>query len=75
MELSQIRYFLTLCRELNFTKAAALCHVSQPFLQANAPAAIAPLVYVRWIAHDPSFQFFRYVFRAAASSRGPPALS
>ncbi|MDX2221468.1 MAG: LysR family transcriptional regulator [Rhodospirillaceae bacterium] len=32
MELSQIRYFLTLCRELNFTRAAELCHVSQPAL-------------------------------------------
>jgi hypothetical protein len=52
-----------------------LCHVCQPFLQADAPAAIAPLVYVQWIAPDPSFEFFRDVFRAAASSRGPPALS
>ena len=32
MELNQIRYFLTLCRELNFTRAAELCHVSQPAL-------------------------------------------
>lgn len=32
MELSQIRYFLTLCRELNFTRAAEQCHVSQPAL-------------------------------------------
>lgn len=32
MELAQIRYFLTLCRELNFTRAAELCHVSQPAL-------------------------------------------
>lgn len=32
MELHQIRYFLTLCRELNFTRAAELCHVSQPAL-------------------------------------------
>lgn len=32
MELHQVRYFLTLCRELNFTRAAALCHVSQPAL-------------------------------------------
>jgi DNA-binding transcriptional LysR family regulator len=32
VELNQIRYFLTLCRELNFTKAAAQCHVSQPAL-------------------------------------------
>ncbi len=32
MELNQIRYFLTLCRELNFTRAAEQCHVSQPAL-------------------------------------------
>ena len=32
MELNQVRYFLTLCRELNFTRAAELCHVSQPAL-------------------------------------------
>ena len=32
MEISQVRYFLTLCRELNFTRAAELCHVSQPAL-------------------------------------------
>ncbi|MBY0510950.1 MAG: LysR family transcriptional regulator [Rhodospirillaceae bacterium] len=32
MELNQIRYFLTLSRELNFTRAAELCHVSQPAL-------------------------------------------
>jgi LysR family transcriptional regulator, hydrogen peroxide-inducible genes activator len=32
VELNQVRYFLTLCRELNFTRAAELCHVSQPAL-------------------------------------------
>ena len=32
MELHQIKYFLTLCRELNFTRAAEACHVSQPAL-------------------------------------------
>jgi DNA-binding transcriptional LysR family regulator len=32
MELHQIKYFLTLCRELNFTRAAEVCHVSQPAL-------------------------------------------
>lgn len=32
MELHQIRYFLALCRELNFTKAAKSCNVSQPAL-------------------------------------------
>jgi LysR family transcriptional regulator, hydrogen peroxide-inducible genes activator len=32
MELHEIRYFLALCKTLNFTKAAELCHVSQPAL-------------------------------------------
>jgi DNA-binding transcriptional LysR family regulator len=32
VELHQVRYFLTLCRELNFTRAAEACHVSQPAL-------------------------------------------
>jgi LysR family hydrogen peroxide-inducible transcriptional activator len=32
VEIAQVRYFLTLCRELNFTRAAELCHVSQPAL-------------------------------------------
>jgi LysR family hydrogen peroxide-inducible transcriptional activator len=32
MELHQVRYFLTLSRTLNFTRAAELCHVSQPTL-------------------------------------------
>jgi LysR family transcriptional regulator, hydrogen peroxide-inducible genes activator len=32
MELHQIRYFLALSRELNFTKAAQTCNVSQPAL-------------------------------------------
>jgi DNA-binding transcriptional LysR family regulator len=30
MELSQVRYFVTLCRTLNFTRAAAQCNVTQP---------------------------------------------
>jgi DNA-binding transcriptional LysR family regulator len=30
MELSQVRYFITLCRTLNFTRAAEQCHVTQP---------------------------------------------
>ena len=32
MDLKQIRYFLTLARTLNFTRAAQLCQVSQPTL-------------------------------------------
>jgi DNA-binding transcriptional LysR family regulator len=32
MELHQIRYFLSLCDELNFTRAAQRCKISQPSL-------------------------------------------
>lgn len=32
MEMQQIRYFLKTCETLNFTQAAALCHVTQPAL-------------------------------------------
>jgi DNA-binding transcriptional LysR family regulator len=32
MELHQVRYFLTVCQTLNFTRASELCHVSQPAL-------------------------------------------
>jgi DNA-binding transcriptional LysR family regulator len=32
MEMHQIRYFLALCQELNFTRAARRCDVSQPSL-------------------------------------------
>jgi DNA-binding transcriptional LysR family regulator len=32
MNLPQLRYFVALCEEQNFTRAARLCHVSQPSL-------------------------------------------
>ena len=32
MEMHQVRYFLTLCEELNFTRAAEKCNVAQPAL-------------------------------------------
>jgi len=32
MEIHQVRYFLAVCEELNFTRAAAKCHVAQPSL-------------------------------------------
>ena len=32
MEIHQIRYFLAVCQELNFTRAAEACHVAQPSL-------------------------------------------
>jgi len=30
MEMGQVRYFLALCKERNFTRAARLCGVAQP---------------------------------------------
>jgi hypothetical protein len=30
MEMQQVRYFLAVAKELNFTKAAKICNVSQP---------------------------------------------
>ncbi|SBV97129.1 Transcriptional regulator, LysR family [uncultured Alphaproteobacteria bacterium] len=32
MEMHQVRYFVALCETLNFTRAAAACHVAQPSL-------------------------------------------
>jgi LysR family transcriptional regulator, hydrogen peroxide-inducible genes activator len=32
MELHQARYFLAVCNDLNFTRAAKRCNVSQPSL-------------------------------------------
>lgn len=32
MEMHQVRYFLAVCEELNFTRAAEKCHVAQPSL-------------------------------------------
>lgn len=32
MEIRQIRYFLAVCEQLNFTQAARQCHVTQPSL-------------------------------------------
>ena len=34
MQMHQIRYFLAICAELNFTRAARRCGVSQPSLTA-----------------------------------------
>ena len=38
MELAQIRYFVTLCSERNFTRAARRCGVSQPSLSNGIKA-------------------------------------
>ena len=49
MELQQIRYFVTLCQTLNFTRAAELCNVTQPSLTRAIQALEAefggPLVH------------------------------
>lgn len=39
MTLDQVHYFLALCRELNFTRAARLCGISQPSM-TNAIGAL-----------------------------------
>lgn len=39
MEIRQVQYFLTLCQEGNFTRAAKLCRVSQPSI-TNAIKAL-----------------------------------
>jgi DNA-binding transcriptional LysR family regulator len=39
MQMHQVRYFLALCRELNFTRAAKSCGVAQPSL-TNALKAL-----------------------------------
>jgi len=39
MEINQVRYFLALCDELNFTRAARRCGVAQPSL-TNAIKAL-----------------------------------
>jgi LysR family transcriptional regulator, hydrogen peroxide-inducible genes activator len=49
MEMNQVRYFLALCDELNFTRAAKRCGVAQPSL-TNAIKALeaelrGPLFY------------------------------
>ena len=47
MEMHQVRYFLALCEELNFTRAAERCHVAQPSLTRaiKQARAIALLPY------------------------------
>jgi len=34
MEMHQVKYFLAICKELNFTRAAKRCKVAQPSLSA-----------------------------------------
>jgi DNA-binding transcriptional LysR family regulator len=49
MELTQVRYFLALCRTKNFTRAAEECHVTQPAfsraIQRLEEEFAAPLIY------------------------------
>jgi DNA-binding transcriptional LysR family regulator len=43
MEMQQVRYFLALARELNFTRAAEACNVTQPALTRAIQALEAEL--------------------------------
>jgi hypothetical protein len=52
-----------------------LCHVSLPFLQTSAPATVAPLTGLKWLASAPHVESFYDVFLATTSSRGPPSQS
>jgi hypothetical protein len=52
-----------------------LCHVGLPFLQATAPATVAPLTSVQWLGATVRVESFCDVFLATSSSRGPPAHS
>jgi len=49
-----------------------LCHVSLPFLQTSAPATVAPLTSMQWLAAAPPVDSFYDVFLPTSSSRGPP---
>lgn len=37
MKLQQVRYFLSVCQQMNFTQAAEDCGVSQPALTNRCP--------------------------------------
>lgn len=52
MDLYQLRYFVVLAEELNFTRAAARCHVSQQAL-SRAVAKLERHVGVRLVDRTP----------------------
>ena len=50
MEMSQVRYFLALCKERNFTRAAQRCGVAQPSLTRSIKSLeteLGGLLFVR----------------------------
>jgi hypothetical protein len=49
-----------------------LCHVGLPLIQASAPATVAPLTSVQWLAASSHFESFYDIFLSSSSSRGPP---
>lgn len=51
------------------------CHGSLLFVRASAPATVAPLTSVTWLAAVPRFESYYDVFLSIGSSRGPPARS
>ena len=72
METSQIQYFVALCAELNFTRAAKRCGVSQPSLSNGIKALEcelgAPLFQRRPMALTPLGKRVRPHLESAISS-------
>jgi LysR family transcriptional regulator, hydrogen peroxide-inducible genes activator len=67
MEMQKIKYFLAVCSERNFSRAARLCRVSQPSLTR----AIKPLEAE---SGGPLFRRTRRLFHHHARQTRPPAL-
>jgi DNA-binding transcriptional LysR family regulator len=67
MELHQVRYFLSVCQTLNFTRASEICHVSQPALSRAIQQLEAELdgeLFCRERSHTHMTDFGRTVYPA-----------
>jgi DNA-binding transcriptional LysR family regulator len=49
MEMHQVRYFLALSEDLNFTRAAERCHVAQPSLTRAIKQLEDEMVRLPWV--------------------------
>ena len=63
MEMQQVRYFITLAKTLNFTRAAEECNVSQPSLTRA----------IRLLEEEFGGELLRRERHAVASDRARPA--
>ena len=78
MEMHQIRYFLVLCEELSFTRAAQRCNVAQPSVTRairNLERELGGVLFRRKPRLELSdlgtavWPFFQQIVRAAESAR------